>query len=93
MAITFGEQGNIENIFREQGNIGKIILGNIAIYFRGTREHCHLLKGNKGTWTPPGRASRICHDYTIITLTSRFQLTGTVKDRQRTGQPRITTRI
>ena len=57
MAFTFGEQGNIGNIFREQGNIVKIILGNIGNYFRGTREHWALLSGNKGTWTPPGRPS------------------------------------
>ena len=57
MGITFGEQGNIGNVFREQGNIAKIIVGNIANYFRGTREHWVLLSGNKGTWTPPGRPS------------------------------------
>ena len=34
-----------------------------------------------------------CYDYTIITLKLNFQLTGTVKDKQRTEQPCVTTRI
>ena len=34
-----------------------------------------------------------CHDYTIITLRISFQLPSTVKHRQITGKPRVTTRI
>ena len=34
--FLFGELGNKQIIFREQGNKRKIILRNKAIYFRGT---------------------------------------------------------
>ena len=36
---------------------------------------------------------KIYNDNTTTMLKTRFKLTGTVKDRQGTGQPRFTTRI
>ena len=45
--FLFGEQGNKHIIFREQGNKGKIILRNKAIYFRGTGEQKEIFQGNR----------------------------------------------
>ena len=44
---------------------------------------------------PTKQVARIinCYDYTKITLKISFQLTDTVKDKQRTGKPRVSTRI
>ena len=61
MAVISGEQGNKGQILRgtgEQrqywgtGNIRKQIFD-----FWGTGEQANLFQGNKGTGTPPGRAS------------------------------------
>ena len=42
--------------------------------------------------TPAAVARRLnCHKTTIARLVQRFQATGSVKDRQRPGQPKITT--
>ena len=48
--LLFGERGNKQIIFREQGDKRQIILRNKAIYFRGTGSD---FSGEQGTGTPP----------------------------------------
>ena len=72
---VFGNRGTRAFISGEQGNKGQILkgtgeqrqywgTGNITkqiFDFWGTGEQANLFQGNKGTCTPPGRASLLMH--------------------------------
>ena len=55
-------------------------------------EQANLFHGNKRTTGTSLGGSHNCYPLTMQVLRDRFQATGTIKDRHRSHQPRITAR-